>query len=104
MSDKKYDSVLVGFAEEPRTNEQGEIIAWSVKLKDHELKEMLDNYVTQRNDKGHGGNVYLKLFMSKSGKACCSVYDPNSEAAKDNRLKREAESSSDDSEGDELPF
>lgn len=105
MSEKKYDSVLVGFAEEPRTNEQGEIIAWSVKLKDHELKDMLDNYVTQRNDKGHGGNVYLKLFMSKNGKACCSVFDPNSEAAKENRMKKDEVSvSSGSEEGDELPF
>ena len=105
MSENKYDSVLVGFTEEPRTNEQGEIIAWSVKLKDHELKEMLDNYVTQRNEKGHGGNVYLKLFMSKNGKACCSVFNPNSEAAKDNRLKKEeANSSVSSDEDDELPF
>jgi hypothetical protein len=84
MSDQSYDSVLVGYCEEPRYYE-GELSSWSVKFKDSELKEMIDKFATTRNADGQGGNVYLKLFMSKSGKACCSVFDPNSEAAKAKR-------------------
>ena len=64
--DKKYDSVLVGYTDEPRMYE-GQLSSWSVRLKDTELKEMIDKYATKRNAEGQGGNVYLKLFMSKTG-------------------------------------
>ena len=97
MSDTKYDSVLVGWVEEPKHNDQGELIAWSVKLKDTELKDMLDKYLTTKTDKG-GGNCYLTLFMSKTGKPCARVFDPNSEAAKENRAKRKEQVV------DDLPF
>ena len=40
MSDKQYDSVLVGYAEDPRYNEEGELLSWNVRFKDTELKEM----------------------------------------------------------------
>jgi hypothetical protein len=97
MSDTKYDSVLVGWTEEPKYNDSGELIAWSVKLKDHELQDMLAKYLTAKTEKG-GGNVYLTLFMSKTGKPCARVFDPNSEAAKENRAKRKEEVV------DDLPF
>ena len=42
MSDQSYDSVLVGYTEEPRYYE-GNLSSWSVKLKDSELKEMLES-------------------------------------------------------------
>ena len=42
MSEQKYDSVLIGWADEPKFNEQGEIMSWNLRLKDHELKDMLD--------------------------------------------------------------
>ena len=96
MSEQKYDSVLVGYAEEPRRGDDGQIIAWTVRMKDHELKEMVEKYATSRNEHGHGGNVYLTLFMSKNGKSCCRVYDPNSEAAKEKRAAKQAETASDD--------
>lgn len=103
MSEQKHDSVLVGWADEPRFNDQGELMSWNVRLKDHELKDMLDQYVTSRNDQGHGGNVYITLFMSKSGKACARVYNPNSEAAKEKRAaKQNTEAVSNDGGG--LPF
>ena len=87
MSDKQYDSVLVGYTEEPRYYEDN-LSSWSVKLKASELQEMIDKYTTTVNEQGQGGNVYLKLFFSKNGKpCCCSVFDPNSAAAK---AKREA--------------
>ena len=97
MSDTKYDSVLVGWTEEPKYNDDGQLIAWTVKLKDHELKDMMDKYLTAKTDKG-GGNVYLTLFMSKGGKPCARVFDPNSEAAKENRAKRQ------EAVVDDLPF
>ena len=45
-----------------------------------------------RHAEGQGGNVYVKLFMSKNGKPCCSVFDPNSEAAKAKRAEKAAKS------------
>ena len=52
MSDKQYDSVLVGYAEEPRYNDEGELLSWNVRFKDTELKEMVEKYATSRNDQG----------------------------------------------------
>ena len=77
--DKKYDSVLVGYTDEPRMYE-GELSSWSVRLKDTELKEMI---------------------FSKNGKPCCSVFDPNSEAAKE---KRAAKAAATEAVTDDMPF
>ena len=99
MSDQKYDSVLVGWADEPQFNE---LLSWKLRLKDHELKDMLDQYVTRRNEEGHGGNVYITMFMSKSGKACARVFNPNSEAAKENRAAKA--NSNAEQESADLPF
>jgi hypothetical protein len=87
MSDqnKKYESVLIGWADEPSYNENGELMGWSFRLKDNELKDALDQYTTSRDANGQGGNVRFRLFMSKSGKPCLSVWDPNSDAARDRR-------------------
>ena len=76
---------MIGWVDEPTYNEQGELISWTIKLKDHELKDIMDNYVTPRDEKGQGGNARIKLFMSKNGKACGSVYNFNTEAAKERR-------------------
>jgi hypothetical protein len=105
MSDKQYDSVLVGYCEEPRYYEEN-LSSWSVKLKASELQEMIDKYTTTVNEQGQGGNVYLKLFFSKNGKPCCSVFDPNSAAA---QAKREAKAQAAKApapvaETDDLPF
>lgn len=102
MSEKKYDSDLIGWAEEPIRNDNNEIVAWSMRLKDHEVKDLLDNYVTAKNEQGHGGNVYLTLFMSKGGKACARVYNPNSEAAKEKRAAKQTTAAVSDDGG--LPF
>ena len=101
MSEVKYDSVLVGYAEEPRYNEAGELRSWSVRFKDHELKEMIDKYATQRNEQGQGGNIYLTQFMSKNGKPCCRCYDPNSAAAKEKRAAKQAAA---EAVADDMPF
>lgn len=99
--DKNYDSVLVGWTDDPKRNDNGDIVAWTVKLKDHELQDMIDKYTTTKNEQG-GGNVYLTLFMSKNGKACARVFDPNSEGAKERRnAKAEAATVGTD---DDLPF
>ena len=103
MSDVKYDSVLVGYAEEPRYFEEN-LSSWSVRIKDTELKEMIDKYATRRNDAGEGGNVYFKLFMSKSGKACCSVFDPNREAAKEKRAAKQAAAEAAEAVASDLPY
>ena len=88
MSDQKYDSVLVGWADEPRYNDNNELMGWQVRLKDTELQEMIEKYATRRDSEGKGGNVYLTLFMSKSGKACCRVFDPNSRQPRRRRSSR----------------
>lgn len=100
MSEKQYDSVLVGYAEEPRYNDDGELMSWNVRFKDTELKEMIEKYATKRNEQGQGGNLYVTMFMSKNGKACCRVFDPNSAAAKERRAAKEADAPTEDA----LPF
>ena len=99
-NDKQYDSVLVGYAEEPRYNEEGQLMSWNVRFKDNELTEMVEKYATKRNAEGQGGNLYVTMFMSKNGKPCCRVYDPNSAAAKEKRAAKAAEAST----PDDLPF
>ena len=88
MSDKKYDSVLVGYAEEPVYYEGKRTHVWNVRFKDHELKEMIDKYATSRNEEGQGGNIYITFFMSKNGKPCIRVFDPNSELRRRNAQRR----------------
>ena len=100
MSDKQYDSVLVGYAEEPRYNEEGQLMSWNVRFKDNELTEMVEKYATQRNEQGQGGNLYVTLFMSKNGKPCCRVFDPNSAAAMEKRAAKAAAAPTEDA----LPF
>jgi hypothetical protein len=102
MSEQKYDSVLIGWADEPKYNDNNELISWNLRLKDHELKDMLDQYVTSRNEQGQGGNVYVTLFMSKNGKACARVFNPNSEAAKEKRQQKQAVNA--EQSGSDLPF
>ena len=102
MSDKKYDSELVGWADEPKLNDNGELMSWSVRLKDHELQDILKQYITKRDEEGRGGNAYITLFMSKNGKACARVYNPNSEAAKEKRAQKQAANA--EPESADLPF
>ena len=107
MSETKYDSELIGWADDPIYSDNGDLISWTVRLKDTELKDILENYTTKRDEKGHGGNARLKLFMSKNGKACASIYNFNSEAAKERREKaiamsKEKAVTADD--GGDLPF
>jgi|TARA_R100001126_G_scaffold79668_1_gene48113 hypothetical protein len=101
MSEVKYDSVLVGFAEEPRHTEDGQLMGWSVRFKDHELKEIAEKYATSRNEQGQGGNVYFTMFVSKNGKSCCRVFDPNSAAAKEKRAAKQAAA---EAVADDMPF
>ena len=99
MSETSYDSVLVGYTED-RTLDDGQHIGYKIRFKDHELVEMAKKYATSRNEKGEGGDVYLKIFRSKNDKPCCSVFDPNSAAAKKKREERQASKET----TDDLPF
>lgn len=101
MSDAKYDSVLVGYAEEPRYTEDGQMMGVGVRFKAHELLEMAEKYATPVNEQGQGGNVYLTLFPAKSGKWCCRCYDYNSEAAKTKRAEKAAKA---EAVSDDMPF
>ena len=102
MSDKQYDSVLVGYAEDPRHNDEGELMSWAVRFKDTELKDMIEKYATRRNAEGQGGNVYVTMFMSKNGKACARVFNPNSEAAKEKRQQKKTANA--EQQSADLPF
>jgi hypothetical protein len=110
MSEKEFDSELIGWVDEPYYNDQGQLVSWRIRLKDTELEDILQNYTTKRDADGKGGNAYIKLFMSKNGKPCGSIYNFNSEAAKKRREEMKAKkqssaattTSSDDDE--ELPF
>lgn len=103
MEEKKYDSELIGWVDEPVYNENGQLISWTIKLKDHELKDIIDNYISERDPAtGFGGNARIKLFMSKNGKACGSVYNWNSEAAKERRAAAIAKTEA--GGGEDLPF
>jgi hypothetical protein len=97
----KSDSVLMGWTDPQKQDEDGSCKSWRVKFKAAELKDMLENYVTTTNKEGHGGNVYVTLFVSKSGKSCCRVWDPNSEGAKEQRDKAASKKAS---LADDLPF
>lgn len=90
MSDNKNnnDSVLMGFADEPKFYE-GNLSSWKVRLRDHEVREILDRYMSKGKD--GVGSVSITLFMSKSGKPFARVYNPNSESAREYRASREAE-------------
>jgi hypothetical protein len=102
MADSKYDSVLVGYTDEPSYNDDGQLMSWRVKLTEDNLKDILEKYLASRNEKGQGGNAYLTLFMSKNGTAHTRVYDPNSEAAKEYRKARAEQKAA--TVADDLPF
>ena len=74
MSETKYDSDFIGFADEPKTNEDGTIRSWRLTLKDNHLAD-LEKYKTAK------GNVYITMLMSKAGKPMATIYNPRSEKA-----------------------
>ena len=98
-----YDSKFVGYVDEPKYNASGELMSWTIKIKDHELKDILDNYITKRNEAGQGGNAVIRLLISKSGKPYATVYDPNSQAANDKRATSAANKPTNGG-GDDLPI
>ena len=101
MSDKQYDSVLVGYVDDPRYYD-GELGNWSFSMTVDELQDVINNYASKVQEDGKGGKAYFKLFMSKNGKPCCSVYNPHSEAAKARRAEKKAKQA--EAVGDDLPF
>ena len=53
MSDKQYDSVLVGYAEDPRYNDDG-VVELECPIQGHRAQEMIEKYATSRNEQGQG--------------------------------------------------
>ena len=100
MRDTKYDSVLMGYTEEPRFYDS-KFSSMTVKFKITELQEMIDKYATPVQENGQGGNVWVKLAMSKNNKPFTTVFDPNSEAAKERRAEKQAQA---EAVSDEMPF
>lgn len=90
--EKKYDSELIGFVDQPKRNEKGDIVAWKLSLSATHLED-LQKFKTEK------GWVYLTMFFSKAGKPMASVWNPNSEAAKEYKSEKVADTQSDD-----LPF
>ena len=74
MSETKYDSDFIGFADEPKLNEDGTIRSWRITFKENHLAD-LEKYKTTK------GNVYVTMMMSKAGKPMATVYNPRSEKA-----------------------
>lgn len=102
--EKSYDSVLMGFADEPKYND-GQLVSWRVKLRDFEIKEILDRYLS-KNAEGKG-QAYITMFMSKDGKPFARVYNPNSESAKEYReknMKQNERAATPVAEDNDLPF
>ena len=94
--DKKHDSVLMGWTDDPVMYE-GEISRWSARLHESNIKDIQENYLSEK------GYVRIELFMSKSGKPYLRVQDPNSEAVKEYAAKKQAEAASKNND-DALPF
>lgn len=102
MSETKYDSDFIGFADEPRLNDNGEIRSWKLTLKENHLAD-LEKYKTSK------GNVYITLLMSKAGKPMATVYNPRSEKAiantkSANSIKASPKKAFGSEENDDLPF
>jgi hypothetical protein len=76
-----YTSDFIGYVEDPKRNESGDMYELRVRFKDHEIKDMLDRYVTARDEDGKGGNVYVSLKKSSKGKWYCAVYNPRAKAS-----------------------
>ena len=94
MSEVKYDSVLMGYVEDPRKGDNGEVQSWSFSLNREQVAD-LSKYQTEK------GNVSFTMFFSKAGKPMCRVYDPNSEAAKEKRAAKQATA---EAVSDDMPF
>jgi hypothetical protein len=74
VSETKYDSDFIGFADDPKLNEDGTIRSWRLTLKENHLAD-LEKYKTAK------GNVYISMMVAKSGKSMATVYNPRSEKA-----------------------
>ena len=69
MSDKQYDSVLVGYVDEPRYYE-GELGNWSFSMTVDELQDVINNYASKVQEDGKGGaskEVYLVVLELSVG-------------------------------------
>ena len=80
MIKQKYESVLVGWADEPSYNDNGELMGWSFRLKDNELKDCIDQYTRDVMKRSRRQRSIPPLHVEER-QSMPSVWDPNSEAA-----------------------
>jgi hypothetical protein len=106
VSETKYDSDFIGFADDPKLNEDGSIRSWRLTLKENHLAD-LEKYKTAK------GNVYITMMVAKSGKSMATVYNPRSEKAiadmnanksQGTQQQTTAQPSQAFAESDDLPF
>jgi|SanBayMetagenome_1026888.scaffolds.fasta_scaffold00862_5 hypothetical protein len=92
MSDnsKKYDSVFVGYADEPKFDANGKFISQRLRLKKEELRDMIDRFSTAVKADGTGGNVFITMGVSKNGKPFATVWDPNSDKAQERQQSKDS--------------
>jgi len=100
----KYDSVFIGFAEDPKLDANGKYISQRLRLKVPELKDLMERYATAVKPDGTGGNVFITLGVSKNGKSFATVWDPNSEKAKENQQNKTSYSKKPSAADEDLPF
>jgi len=99
---EKSDPNWIGYVQEPRYNNEGQLMSWQIKLKKADLKN-LEAFATPINEKGEGGNIFIDLKMSKNGKPYGEVWDPNTRASKENLQGKQAKQPA-VAESDGVPF
>ena len=70
-NDKQYDSVLVGYADEPRYNEEtNELMSWNVRFKDTELQALQIFDTLDVNRDGFLTSLELYSRLCDFGRTC----------------------------------
>lgn len=77
-----YNSDFIGYVEDPQLNDSGEMYSLRIRFKDHEIQDILNRYVTPRDEEsGKGGNVYISVKKNAKGKWYCTVYNPKAKVS-----------------------
>ena len=103
MKNKDTEPNYIGWVEEPVYAADGNLMAWTIKLKKADLKN-LEVFATPVNEQGQGGNIFLQLRMSKGGKPYGQVWDPNSRSSQEKLSQKQAHAEVASGNDDGLPF